>query len=414
MLEKFRHKEIQMQRVVFLVDMNAFFISCEMSRNPDITGRPAAVAGNPENRTGIILAANYEARKFGVKTTMVIHEALKLCPGMILVPPDHHYYESKSKEVMKLLSNYSPIIEQNSIDEAWLDMTGTEELFGKPADVAKRIMNDINEGLGLWCSIGISNNKLLSKIASEIKKPMGITELWTKDIQTKLWPLKVTDLYGIGKKTGIRLNNLGIHSIGDLANYDIKALNKVFKKQGTELQRLANGIDNSPVTPHVSGEMKSIGRSSTLAEDAVNIEDVRSIFLEMCEEVGYDARKYCKKGRTIQITIKYSDFQSITRQISVEPTYLTKDIYEKGFALLKKNWSNLKPVRLVGISITGFEQGGLKKQLSLLDELDGLEGNSNYSQKEEKLEKAIDSIRSKLGTNSVSRAIQIKRTGKNT
>lgn len=398
-----------MQRVVFLVDMNAFFISCEMSRNSNIIGKPAAVAGDPKNRTGIILAANYEARKFGVKTTMVIHQALKLCPDMILVPPDHHFYEAKSQAVMKILSNYSPIIEQNSIDEAWLDMTGTENLFGKPVEVAQNIMENINDGLGLWCSIGISENKLLSKIASEIKKPMGITELWLKDIQTKLWPLKATDLYGIGKQTGIKLNNLGIETIGDLANYNTKTLVKILGKQGIELQRLANGIDNSLVTPHIAGEMKSIGRSTTLIEDVVNIEDVRSIFLEMCEEVGYDARKNYKKARTIQITIKYSDFQSITRQISIEPTYLTKDIYEKGFSLLKKNWNDIKPVRLIGISITGFDQNSLSAQLSLFDQIEDFEGVSDQSQKEEMLEKAIDSIRSRLGKNAVSRATQIKK-----
>lgn len=307
-----------------------------MSRNPEIAGKPAAVAGNPKTRTGIILAANYEARKFGVKTTMVIHQALKLCPEMLLVPPDHRFYERKSMEVMKILERFSPVIEQNSIDEAWLDMSGTESLFGSPVEAAQQIMDAINDELGLWCSIGISQNKLLSKMASEIKKPMGITELWQKDIQTKLWPLKVTDLYGIGRQTGLRLNNLGINTIGDLANYNSQALVSFLGRQGLELQRMANGIDTSEVTPHVSGEMKSIGRSTTLASDITDIEEVKTTFIEMCEEVGYEARRNNKKGRTIQITIKYSDFKTITRQTSIEPTYLTKDIYETGFSLLKK------------------------------------------------------------------------------
>ncbi|WP_024831683.1 DNA polymerase IV [Ruminiclostridium josui] len=395
-----------MDKVVFLVDMNAFFISCEMSRNPEIAGKPAAVAGNPKTRTGIILAANYEARKFGVKTTMVIHQALKLCPEMLLVPPDHRFYERKSMEVMKILERFSPVIEQNSIDEAWLDMSGTESLFGSPVEAAQQIMDAINDELGLWCSIGISQNKLLSKMASEIKKPMGITELWQKDIQTKLWPLKVTDLYGIGRQTGLRLNNLGINTIGDLANYNSQALVSFLGRQGLELQRMANGIDTSEVTPHVSGEMKSIGRSTTLASDITDIEEVKTTFIEMCEEVGYEARRNNKKGRTIQITIKYSDFKTITRQTSIEPTYLTKDIYETGFSLLKKNWNSLMPVRLIGISISGFGNEGLSGQMSLFDEIDFCD---DLSKKEEKLEKAIDSIRSKLGTNSISRAIQIKK-----
>lgn len=172
--------------------MNAFFISCETTRNREIAGKPAAVAGDPKKRSGIILAANYEARKFGVKTAMVLHEALKLCPGMRILPPDHGFYERKSQEVMQLLSHYSPIIEQNSIDEAWLDMTGCESLFGKPLDAARRIMDRISSELGLWCSIGISYNKLLAKMASEIKKPMGITEIWEHDLETRLWPLSAT------------------------------------------------------------------------------------------------------------------------------------------------------------------------------------------------------------------------------
>ncbi|PYG86955.1 DNA polymerase-4 [Ruminiclostridium sufflavum DSM 19573] len=398
-----------MQRVVFLVDMNAFFISCEMTRNPEIAGRPAAVAGNPKKRTGIILAANYEARKFGVKTTMVIHQALKLCPDMVLVPPDHYFYESKSRAVMNLLGNYSPVIEQNSIDEAWLDMTGTEGLFGSPVEAAERIMTEIKNGLGLWCSIGISENKLLSKIASEIKKPMGITELWVRDVPAKLWPLSVTALYGVGRQTGIRLNNIGIQTVGDLAGFNARTLCKALGKQGTELQRLANGIDNSPVTPHTAGEMKSIGRSNTLAEDITEVEEVRAVFLEMCEEIGFDARRYNKKAKTIQITVKYSDFQSINRQISIEPTCLTRDIYEKGFALLKKNWNNVKPVRLIGISISGFEQECSCRQLSLFEQEDIYDDNYNASQKEEKIEKAIDGIRLRLGTKAVTRAAQIKK-----
>lgn len=395
-----------MQRVIFLVDMNSFFISCEMSRNPELLGKPAAVAGDPKNRTGIILAANYEARKFGIKTTMVIHQALKLCTNLILVPPDHHFYELESQAVMKLLGDYSPIIEQNSIDEAWLDMTGTEGLFGTPLNAAKKIMQQINDELGLWCSIGISENKFLAKIASEIKKPMGITELWKKDVPVKLWPLKATDLYGIGKQTGIKLNNIGIETAGDLANYNTKQLFKVFGKQAMELQRLANGIDDSSIVPHVPGEMKSIGRSTTLSKDAINIEDVRSTFLEMCEEVGFDARKYNKMARTIQISIKFSDFQSITRQISVEPTCLTKDIFEKGYALLKKNWNGIRSVRLIGISISGFEQKCYLDQLSLFDQTE-IQDNNIAFQKEERLEKTIDAIRCKLGTKSITRAVQI-------
>jgi DNA polymerase-4 len=197
---------------------------------------------------------------------------------------------------------------------------------------------------------------------------MGITELWLKDVKAKLWPLSVTDLYGVGKQTGVRLNNIGVRTIGDLAAYNPRALTQMLGKHGSELQRMANGIDYSAVTPHVSGEMKSIGRSTTLAEDATDVEKIRNVFLEMCEEIGFDARKHNKKAKTLQITIKYSDFNTITRQTAIVPTFLTKDIYEKGFALLKKSWNSIKPVRLIGVSISGFEADCLSGQMSLFDQ----------------------------------------------
>lgn len=237
------------QKVIFLVDMNAFFISCEMTRNNSLVGLPSAVAGDPKKRTGIILAANYEARACGVKTAMVLHEALKLCPKMILVPPDHYFYGQKSKEVMELLAGYTPILEQNSIDEAWLDMTGTEGLFGKPVEAARGIMDEIKDRLGLWCSIGIAENKFLAKMASEMKKPLGITEIWRDDVPTKLWPLPVEKIYGIGRKTSEKLNHMGIQTIGDLARSDISRIVRNFGKSGNEMHQRANGIDNAAVFP---------------------------------------------------------------------------------------------------------------------------------------------------------------------
>ena len=195
-----------MQKVIFLVDMNAFFIACEMTRNASLVDVPAAVAGSPERRTGIILAANYQARAKGVKTAMVIHEALKKKKKMLFVPPDHAFYKEKSEEVMELLSHYSPIVDQNSIDEAWLDMTGSQGLFGPPRVAAQTIMDAIKHDLGLWSSVGISNNKFLSKMAADMKKPLGITELWKTDLAEKLWPLRVGKMHGVGAKTAEKLN----------------------------------------------------------------------------------------------------------------------------------------------------------------------------------------------------------------
>ncbi len=394
-----------MQKVIFLVDMNAFFISCEMTRNPSLIGKPSAVAGDPKNRSGIILAANYEARALGVKTAMVLHEALKLCPKMNIIPPDHTFYEMKSNQVMTLLSNYSPIIEQNSIDEAWLDMTGTECLFGTPLESAERIMNEIKDKLGLWCSIGISENKFLSKMASELKKPLGITELWKDDIQIKLWPLPVKAMYGIGNKTADKLNQLGIQTIGELAKHDRSQLLKTFGKYGDEIYLHANGHDISPLQPHTSGDMKSIGRSTTLPNDITDIESAKLVLLELTDDIGMTARKYGKNARTVHITIKYSDFKVFTRQTSIPPTCVTSAIYQAACNLLEQNWNRFRPIRLIGISISGFDADFTTGQLSLFD----LNEESIIDDKLERMDRAIDKIRTKHGINKIGRAALIQK-----
>ncbi len=389
-----------MRRVIFLVDMNAFFISCEMSRNPELKGRPAAVAGDPKNRNGIILAANYDARGFGVKTTMLIHEARKLCPQIVLVPPEHSLYESKSHEVMKILSRYTPVLQQNSIDEAWLDLTGCEGLFGEPLKIAARIMEDIRSELDLWCSVGISDNKFLAKMASEMKKPLGITELWEKDVKTKLWPLKVREMYGIGKQTEKRLNELGIFTIGDIAGCNKKLLRTNFGKYGDELILLANGIDPSPVTPNPKHESKSISRSTTLSTSIVDMDAACTVLLRLAEEVGEEARRSDYKGKTVSIVIRYDDFKTITRQKTIPLSYLTKDIYKTGCMLMEEHWDQRKPIRLLGIGLANIDED-MPEQLSIFDVNEEL---PDASKREEKLEKAMDEIRSRFGSEKLKRA----------
>lgn len=394
------------KRIIFLVDMNAFFISCEMSRRPELKDRPAAVAGDPKNRMGIILAANYNARAYGVKTTMLVHEAKKICPGLILVKPDNNFYAKKSKKVMELLSNYTPVLQQNSIDEAWLDLTGCEGLFGKPVQIAQRIMEQIRSELDLWCSIGISDNKFLSKMAADMKKPLGITELWQKDVRTKLWPLKVGEMYGIGKKTEKRLIELGILTIGDIAKCDKSILRSNFGKYGEEMRLLANGIDLSPVMPHPKHETRSISRSTTLSKDINNIETAKRIILDLAEEVGSEARRNDFKGRTVSITIRYNDFTTITRQKTISPSYLTKDIYNTGISLLEENWRAGRPVRLLGIGLGNIDEDS-PEQLSIFDINNEL---MDEGKREEKLERAIDSIRTRFGKDKLIRAKLLEET----
>ena len=394
-----------MQKVIFLIDMNAFFISCEMTRNDSLVGIPAAVAGDPKKRSGIILAANYEARSYGIKTTMVLHEALKLCPKLILVQPDHRFYEQKSQEVMDLLSNYTPILEQNSIDEAWLDMTGSEGLFGKPVDAAKRIMEEIKGRLGLWCSIGIAENKFLAKTASEMKKPLGITELWENDIPIKFWPLPVKAMYGIGGNTAEKLNRMGIQTIGELAKFDINLIIKAFGKYGNEMYLHANGIDNSPVLPRMADDMQSIGRSTTLPKDISDIEEAKLVLMELADDIGMTARKHGKKGHTVHITLKYSDFHVATRQTTIPATCTTKEIYQAGRSLLEQNWNRLHPVRLIGMSLSGFHEGCSFGQLSLFDQME----DALMNDKHDRIDKAMDEIRNKHGSGIITFAALVKK-----
>lgn len=415
-----------MQRVIFLVDMNAFFISCETTRRPELSGVPAAVAGDPAHRSGIILAANYEARRFGVRTTMVLHEAKRLCPQLVLVPPDHDFYMLMSEAVMSLLGRFSPLVQPNSIDEAWLDMTGCGHLSGLPRQAAESIMKGIKDELGLWCSIGIAENKYLAKMAAEMKKPMGITELWHRDIPTKMWPLPVGELLGVGRKTVEKMNRLGIRTIGDLGRTDTALLVRQFGKGGIDMMQHALGQDDEPVLPPREDEMKSIGKSTTLIRDAETFDEVKPVLMQLAEEVAASARHHGKKARVVQVSLKYADFRTVSRQMSISPTHSTDRILEAGLSLLRQNWDDKRPIRLIGISLSGF--GEEEGQISMFDlpikaepVRDGSSENKRDTgfqrstgaekdtdvirqQRSQALDTAMDALRSRFGDQAVQRA----------
>ncbi|NLK88634.1 MAG: DNA polymerase IV [Clostridiaceae bacterium] len=392
-----------MSSVIFLVDMNAFFISCEMTRNRHLRGLPAAVAGDPDRRLGIILAANYEARALGVRTAMTVHEALRKCPKIKLVPPDHDFYLEKSEEVMDLLYGFSSIIEPNSIDEAWLDMTGSLQLFGPPLIAARRIMQEIEQQLGLWCSIGISENKFLAKMASSMKKPKGISTLWIDEIQEKMWPLPVDALYGVGRKTAEKLTAYGIRTIGDLAAVDESLLAGWFGKTGRLLSRHARGVDPEPVLPQQSDAAKSIGRSITLPQNLSQFAEAEPILLSLADAVGRTARKNNRIGRTVHVVIKFSDFTIITRQMNILPSNSTRHIYQAGCQLLQRGWPAGQKIRLLGITLSGFETDGGDRQISLFDKIDA----SASDKRQVAVDQAMDQIRDRFGEKSIKRARQI-------
>ena len=318
---------------------------------------------------------------------------------------------------MTLFGRYTPLVEPNSIDEAWLDMTGCEGLSGTPREAAESIMAGIRDELGLWCSIGIAENKYLAKMASDMKKPMGITELWPADVPVKMWPLPVGDLLGVGRKGAERLNRYGMRTIGDVARTDPAVLIRLLGKGGYDIWRHANGQDEEPVRIHDEDEMKSIGRSTTLPQDIVSLDEARPVLIGLGEAIAATARQHGKKGRVVQITLKYADFTTVTRQTAIVATHDTDCILRAGLDLLARNWDPRHPVRLLGISLTGFvEESG---QISLFDLPEGLPHavpkpagrgvESQAASRSAALDAALDSLRTRFGERAVQRASLVGR-----
>jgi DNA polymerase-4 len=364
---------------------------CESRRDISLLEKPAAVAGDPKYRSGIILAANYEARKFNIKVTMTVNEAIRLCPDLILVKPDHGYYEKCSLQVFNILYEYTPQMEINSIDEAWMDITNSKQLFGTAFDIAKSVQARIKNEMGLWCSIGVSENKFLSKMASEIKKPLGITQLYKSQIDKILWPMPVRNLYGLGKATAEKLNNEGIITIGDLAKCELNYLLKKFGKYGLYLYERAKGEDEEPVSVHDAKNL-SCGRMETLAHDITDIKEAKKVIAVLTESIAKTVRQKQLEGSVVAIQIKYNTFKMINRQMKIEQTNLTKDIYNSACVLLENNWDEDKPVRLLGVSLSSLNSKNMQLSLDIYNK-----------EKEVKLENTIDEINDRYGQDLIKR-----------
>jgi len=375
------------------VDMNAFYASCHQAVNPSLKGKPIIVAGNPKKRTGIVLTASYEARKFGVKTAMPNWQTRELCPQGVFITPDYRLYVSFSGKILDILKDYTPVVEQYSIDEAWLDVSGCHRLFGSSLDIAQTIQQRIARELDLPCSIGISCNKLLAKMASDMKKPRGITVLKPEDIPKKIWPMPVGKLIGVGSKLAKHLEEMNIKTIGDLARVPVEILESNFGVVGRHLHDLARGKDDSPVNPHSSDEAKSIGHSATLPEDISSLEEAKQVLLGLAELVGRRARKGNYTGKRITVTIRKNNFKTITRSATIpEPTNLTEKIYSMALKVFSKNWDGSSKIRLLGISLSNLQKDVY--QMSFLEE----------NEKLKKINYLIDDIKNRFGENSIFRA----------
>ncbi|MCQ2979019.1 MAG: DNA polymerase IV [Clostridia bacterium] len=407
-------------RRIFHVDMNSFFASCEVARNNDLKDKHIAVAGDPSARHGIILAASYSAKAYGIKTTMPIWKALKLCPDLIVLPVDFELYREYSYKFMEILREYAPVIEQASIDEAFLDLTGTEKLYPDLYDLAKLIQDRILNELGLSCSIGISENRLLAKMGSDFKKPLGITQLYIEDVKEKMWPLDVGDLLFVGKSTTESLKSIGIYTIGDLANYDEENLANYFGEKGARrLIESANGIDDSEVIPNEEIEVKSNGAEKTFSQDIDDIDILKNELFEFSIRIAKNLRELNKKSKTIVLKIKYDNFVSITRNFTLnKATDSQNEIYENGCMLLDNNWDSEKKVRLIGLSCTNFsEEENDIEQLTLFEnaeeDIEKEEQKEIKNEKYKKLDMLMDKLEDKFGNQVLMKAKSLKNKGDN-
>ncbi|WP_422444899.1 DNA polymerase IV [Thermoanaerobacterium sp. DL9XJH110] len=374
------------------VDMNAFYASCHQAKDPGLRGKPVLVAGDPARRNGIILTASYEARRFGVKTAMPNWEAKKLCPHAIFIKPDYELYVRTSERVMEILRRFSPLVEVFSIDEAWLDVTGCEGLFGDSVEIAGRIQEAILKELGLTCSVGVSCNKLLAKMASDLKKPGGLTVLAPEDVPRVLWPLPVDELFGVGRRMAEHLKGMNINTIGDLAQVPVEFLEKAFGLVGRHLHLAANGIDDSPVDPHSMDTASSMGHSVTLSRDVTTWEEAEAVLLSLSDKVGRRVRRESYVGRTVTITLRDASFCTITRSVTIPHTSATEDIYAAARKLLHANWDGKTPLRLLGVSLS-----------RLVREFDQVCLFENEAKKK-RLNRVIDEIRDRFGDGAIFRA----------
>lgn len=337
-------------RVILHADMNSFYASVETADNPDLKGKPLAIAGNPDERKGIIVTCNYEARAYGIKTTMALWEANKLCKNLIVMRPNLERYREVSREIFTIFEEFTSFVEPISIDEGYLDISDCHDL-GTPLEIAKNIQTTLKERLDLPCSIGIAPNKFLAKMASDMKKPNGITVLRKRDIPNKLWILPIDEMHGVGQKTAERMREKQIYTIGDLAKADPFLIKGVFGITGDKLRRRALGEDPRPVDPNSVSVYKSVGSSQTFGQDISVLEDLLYKLNELAKKTEKRIIKNDVVGRAIQLTIRYEDRTTVTRRISTSQyVFQANDIFYYARKLLEKHW-NESPVRLLGITL---------------------------------------------------------------
>jgi DNA polymerase-4 len=380
-----------MERIVFHIDMDAFFSAIEQLSNPGLKGKPVVVCGDPHRRS-VVSTASYEARKYGLKSGMPIGQARKLCPHGIYITGNPRKYVYTSIQILKLLKCFSSIVEPFSVDEAFLEFSGLD--YSDVARVARRIKARIRERLGLTCSIGIGPNKIVSKLASDYSKPDGLTVIREGEFLDYFGEKEVRTLWGVGEKTQARLNELGIRTVRDLAGFPEKTLESIFGVYGTYLKMTANGIDDSPVVPYYKGTApKSMGHEYTLSADTSDRRFLLSTLLRLCEQVGRRIRKDGYICYTVTVKIRYKDFRTITRQKKLGKPIERDDIlFETAEKLFEDNYNGGR-IRLLGVSASGL----IKKCEMQIDPI------FNHDRKQDVFVQVADSIKDRFGENSITR-----------
>lgn len=383
------------EKVIFLVDMNAYFASVHQALDDNLKGKPVIVGGDATARKGIVLAKSYECLEIGpVKTAMTLSEALMLVPEAIVVQPNHELYQKYAEAIRKVLGEFTPLVEPNSIDEAFLDMTGTKRLFGTPYQAARLIQERIAEELGLPCSVGIGETRIAAKMAADMKKPRGITTLWPDEVKQKLYPLAVRELNGVGKRIAKRLNQLAIYTVGDLAETNVEWLTSLLGKQAKELIDRAMGRGSDLVLPERYHQFKSIGHSQTFSTDLSTWIELEKELYKLCEKSALRLRKSKAVAGRISISTKNTNFviNSHSRSL-LNATDLTEEIFQTSLELLGELWKK-EPIRLLGVSLEKLERKE-NRQISIFSD-----------SKEDELQGILDELQERFGENSIKRGRQ--------
>lgn len=372
------------ERIILHIDMDAFFISVEERDNPALHGSPASVCG--AIKRSVITSANYEARAFGIRAGMSISEARKRCPHLILIQGDHQKYTETASHIFSILKNYTPLVEVASIDEAYLDVTDSLLLFNSPLHIARLIKEEIKKKEKLTCSIGIGPNKLIAKVGSKLGKPDGLVMIRREEVNEVLKDLPVSKINGIGPKLTESLNSMGIFTCGQLAKVSILTLKKRFGVLGERLYEISHGIDENPVIPFDGEEyQKSISHFITLQEDTLDFDFLYKVLIQLSEKVARRMRKEGLFGRRVTLTVRYSDFYTLTKQKTLSRWTSSENEIFKKVQEIFNSIVHPKPIRLLGVKVSNLKKEGF--QLELFEN----------REKKEKLLKALDDINEKFG-----------------